>query len=49
MRADAYLTMFLFESELLPCPSISFAIPVDDVDAKYEELIAEGIPSFILR
>jgi len=44
MRAGAYLTMFLFESEVLPCPGISFAIPVDDVDAKYEELIAEGIP-----
>ena len=44
MRAGAYLTMFMFESEVLPCPGISFAIPVDDVDAKYEELIAEGIP-----
>src|ERR1700732_2438607 len=44
MRAGAYLTMVLFEGEVLPCPGISFAIPVDDVDAKYEELIAEGIP-----
>jgi len=44
MSAGASLTILLFESEVLPCPGLSFAIPVDDVDAKYEELIAEGIP-----
>ncbi len=43
MRDDADLTLFLTEGEVIVCPDISFTIQVDDVDAKYGELVAAGI------
>jgi catechol 2,3-dioxygenase-like lactoylglutathione lyase family enzyme len=46
MRDDADLTMFLFEGQVVDCPGISFTIQVDDVEAKYDALVAGGI-SFV--
>jgi predicted enzyme related to lactoylglutathione lyase len=46
MRDDADLTMFLYEGQVVNCPGISFTIQVDDVEAKYDALVAGGI-SFV--
>src|SRR5207302_4349719 len=40
VRDDADLTVFLYETEVAPCPGIPFTIQVDDVDAKHQELSA---------
>jgi catechol 2,3-dioxygenase-like lactoylglutathione lyase family enzyme len=46
MRDDADLTMFVYEGEVAACPGIWFTIQVDDVEAKYAALVADGV-SFV--
>lgn len=43
MRDNADLTIFLDESDVTPCPGISFTIQVDDVEATHRRLVAAGI------
>jgi catechol 2,3-dioxygenase-like lactoylglutathione lyase family enzyme len=45
MRDDADLTVFLYESEVSPCPGISFTIQVDDVEATHRQLAGAGVLS----
>ena len=44
MRDDADLTIFLYEGKVVNCPGISFTIQVDDVEAKYDAMVAGGVP-----
>jgi len=44
MRDDADLTIFLYERKVVNCPGISFTIQVDDVEAKYDAMVAGGVP-----
>ena len=44
MRDDADLTIFLYEGKVVNCPGISLTIQVDDVEAKYDAMVAGGVP-----
>lgn len=46
MRDDADLTVFLYESEVITCPGISFTIQVDVVETTHRRLADAGI-SFV--
>ena len=46
MRDDADLTIFLYEGEVVDCPGISFTVQVNDVEARYNMLVAAGL-SFV--
>jgi catechol 2,3-dioxygenase-like lactoylglutathione lyase family enzyme len=44
LRDDADLTLFIYEPpESRPTPSCTLTFQVDDVDAKYEELVTGGV------
>jgi catechol 2,3-dioxygenase-like lactoylglutathione lyase family enzyme len=46
LRDDADLTVFVYQSDVVVCPGISFTIQVDDVDRKHADLTAVGV-SFV--